>query len=122
MESRRKAVLGMTEHTMQVKLIQYIRTFYPDVLIFAIPNGAAVSGRNRLRLHKEGLISGIPDVFIATPKNGFNGLFIELKTLTGIESNNQKIIRERLVNNGYLVYVARQLDTALQLIEDYING
>jgi hypothetical protein len=119
-----KSLFGsnMTEHQMQVKLVQYIRTFYPDILIFAIPNGAAVSGKNRLRLYKEGLLSGVPDIFIATPLNGFNGLFIELKTLTGIESNNQKRIREVLINNGYLVYVARQLDTALNLIEDYING
>lgn len=28
------------EHTEQVKLVQRVRAFYPDVIIAAIPNGA----------------------------------------------------------------------------------
>lgn len=113
--------MGIKEHTEQVKVVQYIRTFYPETIIAAIPNGAATTAKNRLYLYSEGLLSGFPDLIIAEAKKGFNGLFIEMKTFKGIESDNQKIIRERLINKGYLVYIARSADNAIKLIKDYLN-
>jgi hypothetical protein len=112
----------MSEHNIQVKIIQYLRTFYPEMIVHSIPNGANVSAKNRLYLHNEGLLKGVPDLFIAEALNGFNGLYIELKSYTGKESDNQKIIRERLINKGYLVYVSHDYHDAINLIENYING
>ena len=55
----------MTEHSIQTKVVQYIRTFYPEVLICSIPNGSGTSASNRLHLYQEGLLAGMPDLFIA---------------------------------------------------------
>lgn len=109
------------EHESQVKVVQHIRTFHPDCLIFSIPNGSATTPKNRLHLHKEGMMSGIPDLFVAEAKNGFNGLFIEMKTPDGIESAEQKKVRLQLNHKNYLVYVARSSETAIELIENYLN-
>lgn len=110
-----------SEHEIQVKVVQHIRAFHPECLIFAIPNGSATTPKNRLHLHKEGMMSGVPDLFVAEAKNGFNGLFVEMKTPEGIESPEQKKVRIQLNSKNYLVYVARSSDTAIELIENYLN-
>lgn len=113
--------MNRTEHTMQVKVVQYMRNFYPEVLICSIPNGAHTTPKNRLHLFSEGLLAGMPDLFVAEARNGFNGLFIEMKTESGVESQEQKKLRERLNKAGYLVFVARSDRTAINLIEDYLE-
>jgi len=90
-------------------------------LIFSIPNGAATSAKNRLNLFLEGLTAGVPDLFLAEARHGFNGLFVEMKTNDGLESHDQKRIRLLLNERNYLVYVARSSETAIQLIEDYLS-
>ena len=50
-------VRKLFEHTMQVKIVQYVRTFYPEVLILSIPNGAGTTAKNRLALYAEGSVS-----------------------------------------------------------------
>jgi len=114
-------ILGIKEHTIQVKVIQHIRTFWPNALIFSIPNGAATSAKNRINLFLEGLTAGVPDLFLAEARHGFNGLFVEMKTQEGLESHDQKRIRLMLNERNYLVYVARSSETAIEIIEDYLS-
>lgn len=109
------------EHTNQVKVVQYVRTFYPEIIICSIPNGSGTTAKNRLQLYSEGMLAGMPDLFIFHPAKGFNGLAIEMKTESGVESTYQKNIRKRLNDSGYLVYVARSDVTAIQIIEDYLD-
>lgn len=111
----------MSEHLMQAKVVQYVRNFHPEVIICSIPNGSGTTAKNRLQLFAEGLLAGMPDLFIAEPKKGFNGLFIEMKTDTGVESSAQKNIRNRLEDNNYLCYVARSEITAINIIEAYLE-
>jgi VRR-NUC domain len=111
----------MSEHLMQSKVVQYVRNFYPEVIICSIPNGAGTTVKNRIHLYTEGLLAGMPDLFIAEAKKGFNGLFIEMKTDTGVESPTQKEVRKRLETNGYLCYVARSDITAINIIEAYLE-
>lgn len=111
----------MKEHSLQTKVVQYVRTFYPDIIIASIPNGSGTTAKNRLHLYTEGLLAGMPDLFIAEPKHGFHGLFIEMKTESGIESAEQKRLRKRLNSREYLVFVARSDRTAINLIEDYLS-
>lgn len=111
---------NLREHSMQVKVVQYVRTFFPEVLILSIPNGAGTTARNRLALYAEGLLPGVPDLFIPEARKGFHGLWIEMKTKEGVESAAQKRIRNNLENNNYLCYVARTEQTAINIIEAYL--
>lgn len=110
----------MNEHSIQTKVVQYIRTFHPEVIICSIPNGSGTTASNRLHLHQEGLLAGMPDLFIAEARHGFNGMFVEMKTTKGTESKEQKKIRKQLNDKGYLVFVASSDRTAINLIEDYL--
>ena len=114
-------VRKLYEHTMQVKVVQYVRTFYPEVLILSIPNGAGTTAHNRLALYAEGLLPGVPDLFIPEARKGFHGLWIEMKIKEGVESPAQKRVRYNLEQNGYLCYVARSEQTAIDIIESYLE-
>lgn len=103
--------MAKTEHVDQVRLVMHLRTFYPEILVAAIPNGAAVSPAQRMRLVAEGLLAGFPDVFVAEARNKYHGLFVEMKvlTLTGrskaVVSEDQKRVHEQLRARGYKVVI-----------------
>ena len=53
-----------TEHAEQVTLVQWLRRQYPGVLIFAIPNGGQRNAAVALKLKLEGVVRGVPDLYI----------------------------------------------------------
>ncbi|MCK5346358.1 MAG: VRR-NUC domain-containing protein, partial [Candidatus Heimdallarchaeota archaeon] len=72
------------EHQIQVGLFQWIdlqMNVYPALKnAFAIPNGGSRNDIEAKNLKNEGVRSGVPDVCLAYPSNGFHGLFIEHKS------------------------------------------
>lgn len=109
------------EHTEQVRLVQRVRAFYPDVIIAAIPNGGARTAQERLRLYGEGVLAGMPDLCVLRPSRGFCGLFVEMKTQDGVVAAAQKDIARRLNAAGYLCLIARSCDDGFALIEEYLD-
>ena len=110
------------EHIDQVKVVQHVRAFYPDCIIAAIPTGGDRSASERVRLHSEGVLAGMPDLCVLEPKNGFHGLFIEMKTKAGVVSDKQSAVGLQLNAKGYLCLVSRSAPDAIKIIEGYLNG
>ena len=111
-----------TEHIDQVKVVQHFRAFYPDIIIAAIPNGGDRSPLERVRLHSEGVLAGMPDLCVLEPKNGFHALFVEIKTKAGVVSAKQSAVGLQLNAKGYRSVVARSAADAIKTIEEYLNG
>lgn len=110
------------EHTEQVKLVQRVRAFYPDIIIASIPNGGDRTASERVRLHSEGVLAGMPDLCVLEACGGFHGLFVEMKTATGQQSKEQKALQLQLNNRGYLCTVARSASEGFEIIKGYLNG
>jgi hypothetical protein len=108
------------EHKEQVKLVQRVRAFYPDVLIAAIPNGGDRTPQQRVRLHAEGVLAGMPDLCVLRRSKGFGGLFVEMKTRVGVVSKEQNCIAKQLNDEGYLCVIARSADEGFKIIEGYL--
>jgi len=111
-----------TEHIDQVKVVQHFRAFYPGIIIAAIPNGGDRSPQERVRLHSEGVLAGMPDLCVLEPTNGFHGLFVEMKTKAGVVSTKQSAVGLQLNAKGYRAVVAKSAAEAIKTIEDYLNG
>lgn len=90
-------------------------------LLYAIPNGAHVSDKNRMRLVAEGLKKGMPDLCLPVPKGRFGSLFLEVKTRDGVLSKDQKAMHEKLESFGNKVVIVRDLFNAIDAIDDYMN-
>jgi len=119
-----KLLLGYMrkESTEQIILVNRVRQLYPDVLIFAIPNGGQRSITEAVRLKAEGVLAGMPDLFLARAGENSHGLFIEMKRVKGGKvSAKQQSVMETLKHEGYAVLVAYGCDEAWPYVEQYLK-
>jgi hypothetical protein len=71
-------------------------------LLFAIPNGTHKSSHASRAKHKrEGLKSGVPDLFLSWPSGKYHGYYIEMKAPKKKPSPNQLIWKDKLERAGY---------------------
>lgn len=89
------------------------------------PNERQLSPQSGARHKAMGRKSGVPDIFMAIPRKGFHGLFIEMKRkdLKGKKSttDNQDIFLERLSGNGYKCQVCYGAEEAIKCAIDYLT-
>jgi hypothetical protein len=107
------------EHWEQREFVSWFRKNYPGVLIYATPNGGERSISTAARLKVEGVVAGIPDLFVPEWR-----LFIEMKrTVGGRLSPAQKEIITHLECVGYRVFVAHGCQAAIDfIVENYGPG
>ena len=111
----------MSEHDEQVALITWFRYQHPKLVIFAIPNGGLRNKAVAVKLRKEGVLRGVPDLFLMLPKNGRHGLFIEMKSKDGVLTDAQADFIEVARETGYQAEVCYGFDQAKHVIEEYLN-
>ena len=98
----------LRETYTQQGIVTYCKLFH--IPVFSIPNGANVDARNRKRLKEEGLLPGVPDLFIPVPCGDKHGLFVEVKSQTGYLSKEQKRFLEDVCKpQGYAFCLARSI-------------
>ena len=119
--SGRRMAKGPTEHKEQVRLAMHLRTFYPQLVVAASGNGAAVSGKQRLRLMAEGLLPGFPDVQICAAHGGYFGMLVEMKKADGRVSLEQTKVQQALKAAGYYVLTCYGFDEALAAVLEYVS-
>lgn len=88
---------------------------------FAIPNGGLRHIAVAKKLKEEGIKSGVPDIFIPVPRNGFHGLFIEMKKPGGKTEAQQELWINNLAILGFFAYVCHSSNEAIELIEYYFG-
>lgn len=116
--------MELTEHDEQALLIKWFDLQYKDkFVLFAIPNGGIRNVVVAKKLKKEGVRSGVPDLFLAVPKNPYAGLFIEMKRAKGGKlSLYQKDMITSLEDAGYRCEVCHGFEQAKLVIEDYLKN
>lgn len=109
------------EHRLQCECVKWVRMQHRNVLIFAIPNGGARTALTGAMLKAEGVVAGVPDLFIAHPTPKYSGLFVEMKIKPNKPSNAQVDAMDRLRNVGYKVEVCYSFDEFVRCVTDYLN-
>jgi hypothetical protein len=115
----------MSESTEQQALFQwaaYNEAKYPELkLLFHIPNGGKRYKATAIRLKKEGVKAGVPDVFLPVARGGFHGLYVEMKAKKGKLSDNQLFWIFDLSRQGYKTEVCFGWEQAKEKIEGYLG-
>lgn len=115
----------LSEHEEQAIVIGWANVHmkrHPELRwLFAIPNGARVTIGLAVKLKKEGLKKGVCDLFLPVPRNGWHGLFIEMKAEKGVLSAEQKEFIEFAKEQGYKAVVCHGHVEAIDYILDYIQ-
>jgi len=103
-----------SEHSIQVDTVNELSLrLRPEVLMFAVPNGALRHPNVAKKLKAEGVRPGWPDLGFAYEEG--KTAWIEMKTDQGHLSTPQEGIRYRLEAMGHLYGVARTVEQALAL-------
>lgn len=110
-----------TKHSSEDKeqegLINWFRLKFPGMLIFHIPNGEQRALSVGVRLKKQGVVAGIPDLFIPALK-----IFIELKRKDGgVVSKEQEKIIAYLQRVGYTVWVCHGAEDASRQLLTFLK-
>ena len=115
---------AVSEHDLQVNCVNWFRIVYPQYakLLMAIPNGGQRNSIVAAKLKAEGVVAGVPDLFLAISRHKMHGLWIEMKNgKAGRVSGNQDEMMARLMSEGYECRIARSRDDFESIVNDYLN-
>ena len=115
---------GTSEHDQQVALFTWANqnlNRYPVLKwMFAVPNGGhrhpAVAGK----LKAEGLKAGVLDILLPAARQGFHGLWLEMKAGKNRPSPEQLLWMDYLRSAGYCVRLCYSAKDAQKAIEEYL--
>ena len=109
------------EYELQKSVCKYLDFKYKGLLYNGSAGGMKTYISVAKKMKETGYKSGFPDLFIYQPKDGYNGLAIELKVKGNYASPTQKDWIKRLNDRGYLAKVCTGFDDAIQIIDEYLG-
>lgn len=111
------------EHQLQAAFFEWLELKHPEIneVTFSVPNGVRCSRSQAVKLIKEGLKAGVPDVFMGVPRGTFPGLFIEFKIKPNKPSKVQEARIENFLAQGFKCEVIYNIDDAMKLVGDYVG-
>lgn len=99
----------------------HIRHKFPELkLLYHIPNERKCTPVQGKQLKLQGVRSGIPDLHLPVSKNGYNSLYIEMKSESGRVSDEQKWWLSELEKQGSKCVVCYGWEQAVATLEDYL--
>lgn len=105
-----------SEHVEQREFVSWFRKTYYEI-IFAIPNGGTRNKKEAAKLKVEGVLAGIPDLYVPE----WN-LWIEMKKKdAGRLSPKQKEIRKYLIDIGHSYILGAGYLDARDKVLDFVN-
>jgi len=114
----------VSEHQWQCMVMEWAELQSPKMpelkLLFAVPNGGHRHKPVAMKLKKEGVKRGVPDLCLPVARHGYHGLFIEMKSAKGRLSVHQQKWADSLHQQDYLVYVCNDAESAIKRIKRYL--
>lgn len=111
------------ESKLQSACVKWFRLAYPEFswLLFSIPNGGYRTPTEAKRLIGEGVVRGVPDLFLSVPNNRYHGFYLEMKFGKNKMTENQVTFSLHAKKNGYKHIVCYSFDTFRAEVEKYLN-
>ena len=113
------------ESIQQAQVVEWARWAYKTGkypmlnMLHCSLNGVKLSGTQARIAKGQGMLSGVPDLFLPVPKNGYHGLFIEMKSEKGRVTENQHWFLTNAESLGYKIAVCYSAKEAIAAIQAY---
>ena len=86
------------------------------------PNGGSRHPVEAMKLRRMGVVPGVSDLFLPVARNGFHGIWIEMKRKHGGRlSADQKDWIEGMREEGYKAVRADGAEEAIAILEEYLG-
>ncbi len=116
----------LSEHQEQINIIRWVRSALavrPSLrLLYAVPNGGKRDKKTATKLKAEGVKKGVSDLVLPVPIGIYAGLYLELKTMKGTATQDQKDWLDLSAAYGHLALCVRGHVAAIAVIEQYLSG
>jgi hypothetical protein len=121
------------KQSVHLAVCKYLKLQYPNVVFFSEPSGLRTTPGVAKMLKGMRSDSKLPDLFIAHPKGGYSGLFIEIKdspetlyTKDGRVRNSEHLQAQnnmltRLRDDGYIAEFGPGFEKCKEIIDYYLN-
>ena len=112
-----------TESNEQIAAMEWLRMKHPDIALHTmhIGNERKATYYMGYIMKQMGVLKGASDLFMAWPNGGYHGLFIEVKSLTGKPTPDQKAFIQRMVDKGYYACICYGAEEVISTMKYYIN-
>lgn len=113
------------EAHLQTGCVRWFNLQYPCYrgLLYSSLNGVHTSAQQASRAKAEGMVAGVADLTLSIARNGYHGLFIEMKNgKAGRQSEAQAAWQKKVEGQGYRYVICRSFDDFKNEIEDYLNA
>lgn len=123
--SKRAKSGHLTEYEEQKRFVAWVRKEHREHArrLLAIGNAGHRGSLMRASMDKAaGLLPGASDLFLRLPVGNFCGFWIEMKTVVGEATPEEKQFLSDALNDGYAGCVAKGCEEAKIVFLRYING
>lgn len=111
------------EQVLLFQWMKFISGKHPEALLaYHVPNGGSRNKIEAINLKRQGVKSGVPDVCLPVARQGFHGLYIEMKYGKNKPTKEQTEWLEALKNQGYKTAVCWSFEEARQEMLSYLEG
>ena len=100
------------EHNIQVACVNYFRYQFPNLFIYAVPNGGQRNAVVAAKLKAEGAMAGVADLVIVCKDRH---IYIEMKTPKGKQSQLQQQFEKRVKALGHAYHVCHSIEEFMQV-------
>jgi hypothetical protein len=122
-ESSKVVTKRHTESNEQIAAMDWLRAQHPNIAehTLHIGNERKASYYAGYIMKRMGVLKGASDLFMAWPKGGYHGLFIEVKSKIGRPSPEQKAFIQRMRDAGYKAEFCYGAEEVISTMKDYIG-
>jgi hypothetical protein len=116
----------MSEYTEQVKVFDWAKrneNMHSELrLLNASLNGVKLTIGQAVKTKASGMKAGYPDMFLPVARNGYHGLYIELKEEEGDRVQpDQQWWKQELMAQGYLSLICYGSYETIDIIKNYLD-
>lgn len=96
---------------------------HPELkLLYHVPNGGSRNQLEAANLKRQGVKAGVPDLCLPVARNGFHGLYIEMKYGRNKTTEAQEEWLKNLTEQGYFTAVCYGAEEAEKVLLEYLTG
>ena len=115
---KRKRKPRHIEESIQVACVKWFRLQYPNLVIFAVPNGGSRNLYEAKNMKESGTLAGVADLGIVG--NGGKVLFVEMKAGKNKQEDSQVLFQNKVEKLGHKYIICRSKEQFMKEVDLWV--
>ena len=115
---KRKRKPRHLEESIQVACVKWFRLQYPNLVIFAVPNGGSRNLYEAKNMKESGTLAGVADLVIVG--NGGRVLFVEMKAGKNKQEDSQVLFQKKVEKLGHKYIICRSKEQFMKEVDLWV--